>query len=185
MRTENRTKTARISLLTVVHLSTLVSCRALLLHCEVVLSHHPPHHSQLVWTWAATFHGRHCLPQKVSMHHLHVVAGFWSCSTSVAQWDRKAGEGEENQEEQVDSHLVSTLSMKDQNCNNNKKNEIVVLVNLATFWLSQCYKNAVHVESSVRLRNFYSNINSPHQYPNFLISVQVRSQKFGEAFYLT
>ena len=122
MRTENRTKTARISLLTVVHFSTLVGCRVLLLHCEVVLSHHPPHHSQLVLTWAATSHGRHYLPQKVSMHYQHVVAGFWSCSISVAQWDREGGEGEENQEEQADSHLGGILSMKVKLQHNNKRN---------------------------------------------------------------
>ena len=64
-----------------------------------------PQHSLLVLTWAITRHGRHCLPQKVSMHHRHVVTGLWSCSISVAPGERKAGEGEGGQEEQTKGHL--------------------------------------------------------------------------------
>ena len=91
--------------LTLVHLSTLVSCRVLFLHCEVVLPPYPPHHPQLVLTWAATSSRRHNLPPKISMHHQHVVAGLWSCTTSVALGEWEPGDGEGGQEEQTGPHF--------------------------------------------------------------------------------
>ena len=63
-------------------------------------------HSQLIWTCVATFRGRHNLPQKIGMHHQHVVAGLRSCSIPIAQREREAGEGERSQEECAELHLV-------------------------------------------------------------------------------
>ena len=91
--------------LTLIHFSTLISCRVEFLNCKVVLPHHLPHHPQLVLTWAATFHGRHNLPPKISMHHQHVIAGLCSCSISVALGEREAVESEGGQEEQTEEHL--------------------------------------------------------------------------------
>ena len=152
MRTENKAKTAMISLLTVVYFSTLIGCR--ISFQQNVLCIHSPHHSQLVLTWVITSHGRHNLPRKIGMHHQHVVAGLWSCSIPVAQWDREAGEGEGSQEEQADSHLghYSVNEGQKWKKKSNKKNRNCCL----SFWLSQCYKGAVVlIVFNVMLMTFY------------------------------
>ena len=73
---------------------------------------HSSHHTQLIWACVATFCGRHNIPQKISMHHQHVVAGLWSCSISVAQRERKVGEGEGGQEDHTEGHLVLSMSIQ-------------------------------------------------------------------------
>ena len=99
------------TLLTQVCFSTLIGCggtfvQQIIFQCiQTHFCLHPPYHTQVVLTWVTTFRGRHNPPQKIGMHHQHVVAGLWSCSIPIAQREREVGEGERGQEDQAEVHL--------------------------------------------------------------------------------